>query len=76
MKSLDLNVENRVGIKVDAVGLLDKCGKSFLVAELDLLKVFEHLSVIGICLEFFKLTSVIDKAVADKLGQKLCQLGI
>ena len=76
VKSLDLNVEYRIGIKVDSVGLLDECGKLFLVAELDLLKVFEHLSVVGICLELFKLASVINKAVADKLGQKLCQLRI
>ena len=46
MQTLDLNIENRVGVKADACFALYDFGKILFVFELDSAKVFEYARIV------------------------------
>ena len=67
VETLNLYIENRVGIKLCAGCLLYIISKGFFVAELDFLDFSENLFIVFELSELFELVAVVDEAVTDKL---------
>ena len=73
MKSLYLNVKDRVSVENNAVLILYILCKTLFVVKLDLCKSVKNVLVILEYSKFRKLSSILEEAVAYLLAKKICQ---
>ena len=76
MKSFNLNIKNRIRIKLNAVSLLNNLCKTQLVVIFNLLKRIKHLLIILVVTQLKKLVTLGDEAIPNKLCNKLCKLWV
>ena len=66
MQTLDLHVEDRIRVDVDAVVLRDIGGKAHLVLALDRLQIFQNIRIIAVRKQRFERVRILQEAVADE----------
>ena len=71
MEALNLDVEDHVGVELDAGGLLDVGGQALLVLLLGLVHGLQEARVGLEGLELLELVGVVEPALADGLGDEL-----
>ena len=76
MQTLDLHVEQGVGVHHHAVALQDQVGQAFFVVQLDVLELLEHRRVVVVLHQLFQLGAVLGEAVPDQLLEQGGQLGV
>ncbi len=76
VQTLDLHVEQRVGVHIDAVGMGDILGQAQLVVPLDYGQPVQHSLVVLVGQQLFQGVGVFQEVVADQLMQALGQPGV
>jgi hypothetical protein len=75
--TLDLNVEESVGIDGDTGGVLDESGETNLVGELDVLPLVDKICVVGVLLEVLEERGVFEEIIASEdMSNVVRELGI
>ena len=76
METLNLNVEDAVGVKNDTGVLLNVLAEASLILLLYSEELLENSLIVLELSECLKLSSVLDELITDSLGEELCESGV
>ena len=76
MQTLDLYIEQGIGVHLDAIALEDQIAEALLVGQLDLLQAGEHTGIVSVLQQLLQLSGVLDEAVPDELFEQSTEVRI
>ena len=76
MQALNLHIEDRIRVNVDAVVLRNIGGKAYLILALDGLQIFQNIRIVAVLEQRLECIRILQEAVADQLFEIRRQLRV